>query len=109
MSSPYSVQIHQNTKEPSIGSAYSHSSDSYASSGSSTPRSVSPGTYREHGAGEFLLHLSSRLAPLTTSPAKHASHVSSSGRNLVINHHKVVYDANSPQVPYGNSYPTSRP
>lgn len=91
MSSPYSVQIHQNTKEPSIGSAYSHSSDSYASSGSSTPRSVSPGTYREHGA------------------AKHASHVSSSGRNLVINHHKVVYDVNSPQVPYGNSYPTSRP
>ncbi|KAK7413588.1 hypothetical protein QQX98_007523 [Neonectria punicea] len=84
MSSPYSasVQIHQDNKAPSIGSAYSNSSVSYgsSSSGSSTPRSISPGEYREYGA------------------AKHASCASSSGRNIVINHNKVVYDVNSPQV-----------
>ncbi|KPM34690.1 hypothetical protein AK830_g11882 [Neonectria ditissima] len=82
MSSPYSVQIHQDNKAPSIGSAYSNSSVSYlsSSSGSSTPRSISPGEYREHGA------------------AKHASSASSSGRNIVINHHKVGWDVNSPQV-----------
>ncbi|KAF7547456.1 hypothetical protein G7Z17_g7719 [Cylindrodendrum hubeiense] len=90
MSSPYSVQIHQNTKEPSIGSAYSNSSASYLSSGSSTPRSISPGDYREHGA------------------SKHASRVSSSGPNLIISHNKVVYDVNSPQPQYSGGYTRPR-
>ncbi|CAM1510131.1 Fc.00g004660.m01.CDS01 [Cosmosporella sp. VM-42] len=88
MSSPYSVQIHQNTKEPSINSSYSYSSDSYASSGSSTPRSYSSGEYREYGA------------------AKHTSTVSRPSRsgNLVINHGKVGYDAASPRPGYIGGY-----
>ncbi|KAH7133436.1 hypothetical protein B0J13DRAFT_102206 [Dactylonectria estremocensis] len=90
MSSPYSVQIHQHTKEPSIGSTYSRSSASSASSGNSTPRSLSPGEYREYGASD-----------------QHVSRVSSSGRNVIINHGKVTYDPNSPHVPYGGGY--SRP
>ncbi|KAH7153009.1 hypothetical protein EDB81DRAFT_441225 [Dactylonectria macrodidyma] len=91
MSSPYSVQIHQHTNERSIGSSYSRSSASSASSGSSTPRSLSPGEYREYGAS-----------------SQHVSHVSSSGRNIIINHNKVTYDPNSPHVPYGGGYPRSQ-
>ena len=86
MSSPYTVQIHQSTKEPSISSSYSYSSGSYSSSTSTTPRSLSPGDYREYGAD------------------KHTTQVASSGRNLVINHNKVSYEKDSPAPKYSGAY-----
>ncbi|KAF4974724.1 hypothetical protein FZEAL_8394 [Fusarium zealandicum] len=107
MSSPYSVQVHQSSKEPSIHSSYSYSSGSYGSSNSSTPRSLSPGDYREYGAGK-----SYRLDPppsgptLTRRPDKHTTQVSS-GRNLVINHNKAGYEKNSPAPKYSGAYSRS--
>jgi hypothetical protein len=86
MSSPYTVQIHQSTKEPSISSSYSYSSGSYSSSTSTTPRSLSPGEYREYGAD------------------KHTTQVAKSGRNLVINHNKVSYEKDSPAPTYAGAY-----
>ncbi|KAI1058859.1 hypothetical protein LB507_003486 [Fusarium sp. FIESC RH6] len=86
MSSPYTVQIHQSTKEPSISSSYSYSSGSYSSSTSTTPRSLSPGEYREYGAD------------------KHTTQVAKSGRNLVINHNKVSYEKDSPAPTYAGVY-----
>ncbi|KAF7559090.1 hypothetical protein G7046_g5057 [Stylonectria norvegica] len=86
MSSKYSVQVHQNNKEPSINSSFSYSSGSYASSGSSTPRSYSTGDYREYGA------------------AKHTSQQVASSGNLVINHHKVIYESDAPQPGYTGCY-----
>ncbi|CAJ0552969.1 uncharacterized protein FTOL_07652 [Fusarium torulosum] len=86
MSSPYTVQIHQSNKEPSISSSYSYSSGSYSSSGSTTPRSLSPGEYREYGAD------------------KHTTQVASSGRNLVINHNKVGFEKDSPAPKYSGAY-----
>ncbi|QGI58314.1 hypothetical protein CEK26_000441 [Fusarium fujikuroi] len=94
MSSPYTVQIHQSTKEPSISSSYSYSSGSYSSSTSTTPRSLSPGDYREYGAGPTL----------TFDADKHTTQVASSGRNLVINHNKVSYEKDSPAPKYSGAY-----
>ncbi|KAM5342849.1 hypothetical protein ACJ41O_013815 [Fusarium nematophilum] len=106
MSSPYTVQIHQNPKEPSINSSYSYSSGSYASSSSSTPRSLSPGNYREYGAGKS--HRDSLNAPsgptLTVNAEKHTTQVASSGGALVINHKKVHYDQFSPAPTYSGAY-----
>ncbi|KAM6538605.1 hypothetical protein FALCPG4_000470 [Fusarium falciforme] len=89
MSAPYTVQIHQSSKEPSIHSSYSYSSGSYVSSTDSTPRSLSPGEYREYGAD------------------KHTTQVAKSGRNTVINHHKVGFEQYSPSPTYSNSYSRS--
>ncbi|KAM0559510.1 hypothetical protein ACHAPJ_004540 [Fusarium lateritium] len=89
MSSPYTVQVHQSTKEPSINSSYSYSSGSYSSSTSTTPRSLSPGDYREYGAD------------------KHITQVAKSGRNLVINHNKVGYEKYSPAPSYSGAYTRS--
>ena len=112
MSAPYTVQIHQSSKEPSIHSSYSYSSGSYVSSTDSTPRSLSPGEYREYGAGEFH-HLpgppgSMPLGPtLTINADKHTTQVAKSGRNTVINHHKVGFEQYSPSPTYSNSYSRS--
>lgn len=81
MSSPYTVQIHQSNKEPSISSSYSYSSGSYSSSGSTTPRSLSPGEYREYGAGKLpatespgsLIYLGPTLTIDTYRQAHHTS------------------------------------
>ncbi|KAF4456601.1 hypothetical protein FALBO_15378 [Fusarium albosuccineum] len=109
MSSPYTVQIHQSSKEPSIHSSYSYSSGSYTTSSTSTPRSLSPGDYREYGAGEFMLHGSTTSSgpTLTLNPDKHISQVARSGRNLVINHNKVHYDKDSPAPTYAGAYSRS--
>ncbi|KAF5702357.1 hypothetical protein FPRO06_01471 [Fusarium proliferatum] len=109
MSSPYTVQIHQSTKEPSISSSYSYSSGSYSSSTSTTPRSLSPGDYREYGAGKFLTtespgSFTSQGPTLTFDADKHTTQVASSGRNLVINHNKVSYEKDSPAPKYSGAY-----
>ncbi|KAF4448873.1 hypothetical protein F53441_7809 [Fusarium austroafricanum] len=112
MSSPYTVQIHQSTKEPSISSAYSYSSGSYSSSTSTTPRSLSPGEYREYGAGKLPVAESpgsfmSFGPTLTVDTDKHTTQVANSGRNLVINHNKVSYDKYSPAPSYSGAYTKS--
>lgn len=113
MSAPYTVQIHQSSKEPSIHSSYSYSSGSYVSSADSTPRSLSPGEYREYGAGEFH-HLPGPLGSMPLGPTlitvdadKHTTQVAKSGRNTVINHHKVGFEQYSPSPTYSNSYSRS--
>jgi len=109
MSSPYTVQIHQSTKEPSISSSYSYSSGSYSSSTSTTPRSLSPGEYREYGAGKLPAtespgsSLCSRPT-LTVDADKHTTQVAKSGRNLVINHNKGSYEKDSPAPTYAGAY-----
>ncbi|EWY80134.1 hypothetical protein FOQG_05088 [Fusarium oxysporum f. sp. raphani 54005] len=40
MSSPYTVQIHQSTKEPSISSSYSYSSDKHTTQVASSGRNL---------------------------------------------------------------------
>ncbi|CAG1987455.1 unnamed protein product [Fusarium graminearum] len=108
MSSPYTVQIHQSTKEPSISSSYSYSSGSYSSSTSTTPRSLSPGEYREYGAGKSPATESpgsSVFGPILTADTdKHTTQVAKSGRNLVINHNKVSYEKDSPAPTYAGAY-----
>ncbi|KAF4969403.1 hypothetical protein FSARC_3385 [Fusarium sarcochroum] len=114
MSSPYTVQVHQSTKEPSINSSYSYSSGSYSSSTSTTPRSLSPGDYREYGAGELPAvespgsRLQRHIGPTLTFDAdKHITQVAKSGRNLVINHNKVGYEKYSPAPSYSGAYTRS--
>ncbi|KAF5019053.1 hypothetical protein F66182_8945 [Fusarium sp. NRRL 66182] len=113
MSSPYSVQIHQSNKEPSIHSSYSYSSGSYSSSSTSTtPRSLSPGDYREYGAGKLpaagFPGSQRHIGPtLTVDTDKHTTQVASSGRNLVINHNKVSYEKYSPAPTYQGAYTRS--
>jgi hypothetical protein len=109
MSSPYTVQIHQSTKEPSISSSYSYSSGSYSSSTSTTPRSLSPGEYREYGAGKLPATESPGSSfyfrpTLTVDAGKHTTQVAKSGRNLVINHNKVSYEKDSPVPTYAGAY-----
>lgn len=109
MSSPYTVQIHQSTKEPSISSSYSYSSGSYSSSTSTTPRSLSPGEYREYGAGKLPATESPGSSiwsrpTLTVDTDKHTTQVAKSGRNLVINHNKVSYEKDSPAPTYAGAY-----
>ncbi|PHH92473.1 hypothetical protein CDD83_7221 [Cordyceps sp. RAO-2017] len=96
MAGPYNAQIHQASRDTSVGSsaaASTRSSASYApsSAASSTPCSLSPGIRRVYGAGNH-------AAQVTRSP----------NGNAVIHHNRTSYQPDSPTPGYSGAYRTGR-
>lgn len=109
MPGPYNVQVHQASREASVGSSYTASyasSPASASSAASSPRSGSPGTYRVYGAGKSIrLTEPSRPTILTRTTGNHtASKIQVSGAVDVVQYGTTGYQAGSPSPGYGGTY-----